>query len=67
MIRSPCMGCEFRRVGCHGECEPYKDFLAQKGKEREARIGDVNARSVAAERARKKKDGKGWSMKRDEK
>lgn len=28
-VPCPCKGCNERHVGCHGSCEPYKDY--QKG------------------------------------
>lgn len=30
---SPCMDCPDRAVGCHGRCEQYKAFRAEKEKE----------------------------------
>lgn len=37
MILAPCKGCEERKVGCHGSCERYAEFvrlneLRKKGK-----------------------------------
>lgn len=25
----PCKDCEFRHIGCHAECQPYKDWHAE--------------------------------------
>ena len=32
----PCHNCEFRNIGCHAECEPYKAWqrIAAGGRER---------------------------------
>lgn len=34
---APCCGCTERTVGCHGSCECYQQFAAQRQSEREAR------------------------------
>lgn len=27
---SPCKGCEERQVGCHGQCEKYAEYKAER-------------------------------------
>lgn len=34
MNASPCKDCEFRRPGCHGDCEVYKAWCAARKEER---------------------------------
>lgn len=29
-MRAPCMNCQNRHLGCHGQCEAYKAFRAQR-------------------------------------
>ena len=36
MIQSPCQNCEFRKIGCHSNCEQYKAFRAKMDKFRAA-------------------------------
>lgn len=36
MITPPCKDCEFRTIGCHSNCEPYKEFQAEIEKIRKA-------------------------------
>jgi len=36
MITPPCKDCEFRTIGCHSSCEPYKAFQAELEKIRKA-------------------------------
>ena len=41
----PCRNCEFRHLGCHAECEVYKDFRKQfeemrKDKARQRKIDE---------------------------
>lgn len=54
-MKPPCKGCEDRAVGCHGNCERYKQYKAELaaakaelyGKQQEnIMIGDVISRSV---------------------
>lgn len=30
MTTNPCLDCEFRHVGCHAECVPYKDWKQEQ-------------------------------------
>ena len=41
---SPCMNCEDRHVGCHSECEKYKQFRADidEHHRRWAEQGEIN-------------------------
>ena len=32
---APCKGCEFRKVGCHADCEDYLQFKAENDDRRE--------------------------------
>lgn len=34
MIKAPCKNCEDRHFKCHGECDRYKEFVAQNNLER---------------------------------
>lgn len=34
---SPCLGCGKRALGCHGRCEEYRDYRANKDDENAAR------------------------------
>ena len=34
---APCLNCNERVPGCHGSCERYQQFAAQRQSEREAR------------------------------
>lgn len=27
---APCKGCPYREVGCHGRCDVYQEWLAQR-------------------------------------
>lgn len=29
-MKTPCLNCEFRHVGCHADCEHYKAFRAER-------------------------------------
>lgn len=31
----PCYGCDEREVGCHSECEKYKEYIAENEKRKE--------------------------------
>lgn len=39
MIRPPCKGCEFRRVGCHdpAACSRWAEYLAKRDEDNAAR------------------------------
>lgn len=41
---SPCMGCEERHVGCHSECDKYRQFRADidEHHRRWAEQGEIN-------------------------
>lgn len=43
-INAPCYGCECRTVGCHSECDKYKEFAKQvaKGNEIRQKIRTIN-------------------------
>ena len=41
----PCKDCEFRHIGCHSTCEPFKDYEAEKAryyKEREKNFAEID-------------------------
>jgi len=31
-MKAPCKGCQDRRIGCHGDCEKYREFHAENRK-----------------------------------
>lgn len=37
MVKAPCKGCQERYLGCHANCEKYKEFKAETDAERDAR------------------------------
>ena len=62
---APCMDCEFRREGCHGVCEPYKEYQAEWQKIRKKRKENADIAEVEARRANKIQADHGWSLKRN--
>lgn len=36
MVGNSCKGCTNRKVGCHGSCESYKNWLEELKKEKNA-------------------------------
>lgn len=42
MIKSPCLNCSNRAIGCHSKCEPYTDYRA--------RIDDLNNKKAEAKK-----------------
>lgn len=51
-MRPPCSGCPDRRVGCHGSCEKYQAFNAEREliRERRSSEGDIYQAHVSAMR-----------------
>ncbi len=43
MRTPPCRGCEVRQIGCHRDCEVYRDFANEKKAERKALKKEVDA------------------------
>lgn len=37
-VRTACMDCKERHIGCHVDCEKYKEFRKIKDKESKARM-----------------------------
>ena len=37
-VRTACMDCKVRHIGCHIDCEKYKEFRKIKDKESKARM-----------------------------
>lgn len=35
MSNAPCKGCTYRHLGCHDNCESYREFVNKNRKERE--------------------------------
>lgn len=42
MVKPPCHGCTDRRVGCHGECQRYKEYKEKMSDEYRAAM-EANA------------------------
>ena len=38
MKNSPCLGCTDRFIGCHGKCESYQEYSAERQKINELRM-----------------------------
>lgn len=61
----PCRDCKDRHVGCHGECERYREFKARLAEinEQKAQESKSNAEYadyvIKVENKRKKKMGRG--------
>lgn len=66
--RSPCDGCEKRRVGCHaaGECEAYDKFAADRKNAYRYRLEEQDINDYADKRIReiKKRGGKRTCLKK---
>ena len=65
-IKTPCKDCARRRVGCHAECEAYREFDAanrrRREKARKTAIQDWAVRKSYRPKYRKGKKGRaGWS------
>lgn len=65
-IKAPCKNCARRRMGCHAECEAYREFDAANRRRRE----EMTKASMQAWAVRKsyrpkyhkgRKGGAGWS------
>ena len=56
-MKVPCHNCEDRHVGCHAECERYKEYAAECHKRREKRHLEsiANMTSPGKERGVRKK------------
>ena len=56
-MRAPCADCQDRRVGCHTDCERYKEFRAERdaylARERYSPAADV--RRIAVEKTIKRR------------
>lgn len=52
---SPCKGCERRQVGCHGDCEQYKQFRAELAKKKKQYdiVGSFIRSSIRRKQAQK--------------
>lgn len=54
--KSPCKDCEKRHIGCHSECDSYKEFRSAvdefSGMKREATERDLRCRSKAHSKVR---------------
>ena len=48
-IKSPCLNCSDRHIGCHSECDKYKEFTESRQSENEKisaeRISDMQYKS----------------------
>jgi hypothetical protein len=56
-MRTPCKGCESRHIGCHSECEKYREYAAEYAAYREHKIANGVADdylAVIAARSRRK-------------
>lgn len=57
MIPAPCKDCEFRHIGCHAECEPYRLYNEERERIRAERkknfdIDDYEGRAGRYKKAR---------------
>lgn len=61
-IKSPCLDCEKRTVGCHGSCDEYKEYSKQNKEQNELKRADYIKRTeaVAFEQDAKFKTLKRW-------
>lgn len=60
--QSPCLGCENRHVGCHSECEVYKDYRREADIERDRRYEAQKVLFVSTDRRKYFKDRR-WGSK----
>lgn len=44
--KAPCKDCERRKLGCHGRCEPYKEWKKELDAENKARTREYNANKM---------------------
>lgn len=71
MNENPCKDCTARHVGCHGDCDRYKEWKAahdqQKEEQRKHKVQEyafqnykVGVRTQAKKRARMQKESAKW-------
>lgn len=58
MMRSPCLNCTARESGCHGRCEQYAEYAAERHAQREERATQRNIDAAIIEGARKRRRAK---------
>jgi hypothetical protein len=53
-MNSPCYGCQQRAIGCHGQCELYKDWCEKKQQVYQERCKSLasNRRNISGRRNR---------------
>lgn len=59
-MKTPCKKCPDRHIGCHAECDSYKDWAAQRSKvlkaasedrHKNSQVQEIIAKGVKAKRA----------------
>ena len=44
---APCFGCDKRTIDCHADCEPYKQWSAERGAARDQRAQEARKNGAA--------------------
>ena len=57
-MSAPCKDCEFRHVGCHAECEVYKDW--KKDHEAELKKKSAQAKAIGVTTASRETRTQKW-------
>lgn len=52
-MNAPCKDCKDRAVGCHGSCEQYKAFRAERDRMLEEKQRDAFKRSLRKKRRKR--------------
>lgn len=64
-VTVPCRGCADRRVGCHGECDRYREFKSRLSELNEQKAQETKSNAeyadyvIKVDNKRKKKIGRG--------
>ena len=52
-MKCPCKGCDNRKLGCHGFCEGYKAWSAEREEVNRKRSAEQDARQLSRDHERK--------------
>ena len=59
-VKSPCLNCTNREIGCHKKCELYLDYCAKNDKIKAA----IRNNSMYYEYISKRKEGEKWKKRK---
>ena len=57
-MKSPCLNCKKRVLGCHSHCGDYATFKAQLEKEKQAKILEIKQTEITIARIKRTKRSK---------